>query len=507
MVYLVGAGPGDQGLITVRGLDLIRRADVILYDRLAAPSLLFEARPSCELVDVGKSTGSHTKPQDETTELLIEYGRRGVDVVRLKGGDPFLFGRGGEEAERLAREGIPFEIVPGVSALTGVTAYAGIPLTHRDFASSVGIATGHAADGKHEDQVRWEELAHAADTIVVFMGIGALAGIVGRLISGGKKPDTPAALIERGATQSQRVVTGTLADICDLADRERISPPALFIAGDTVPLARTIGWYRPGPLASLTVGITRPRDRSRSFMEKLAGLGAEPMLMPTIMTEDMTGSPGIKKAIGRLELYDTIVYISANGVDSFFRALASHKLDSRALSGKTIAAIGPATAGALNGHGITPEVVAATFIAEGLLEKLRLTANIRGVRFLLVRSDIGRDTLAKGLHDAGAVVDQAAFYTTRTVPLSNFARTSIIRGGIHIVTFTSSSTVKGFFESIRPDELPKDIVLASIGPETTRALVSHGVSPAIEARAYTVEGLVEAILEWRAHTPLNPVRP
>ncbi len=506
MVYLVGAGPGDPGLITVRGLDLIRRADVILYDRLIAPSLLFEAKPGCELVDVGKRAGSHTKPQDETTELLVEYGRKGFEVVRLKGGDPFLFGRGGEEAERLAEECIPFAVIPGVSALTGAAAFAGIPLTHRDHASSVGIATGHAADEKDADPVAWEAIARATDTIVVFMGIGALEGIVRRLIAGGKSPDTPAALVERGATPAQRVVRGTLGAIVELAAREHVSPPALFIAGNTVPLSGTIGWYKPGPLAGLAVGITRPFDRSRSFVEKLSSLGAEPFLMPAIRTEDIAGSPDVKKALDRLELCDTIVFMSANGVDSFFRALTHRGFDSRALYGKTAAAIGPATAEALARHGIVAEIVASTFVAEGLLEQIVASSDVRGVRFLLVRSDIGRDTLGNGLREAGAVVEQAVFYATRTEPLTPHARATVIRGGIHIVTFTSSSTVRGFFDSVRPEELPENTVLASIGPETSRTLRSRGLSPAIEARVFTVEGLVEAIIEWRTHNPLFPVR-
>ncbi len=504
MVYLVGAGPGDPGLITVRGLDAIRGADVILYDRLIAPSLLFEAKPGCELVDVGKRAGRHTKPQDETTELLVDYGRRGLDVVRLKGGDPFLFGRGGEEAERLAEEGIPFAVIPGVSALTGVCAYAGIPLTHRDYASSVGIATGHAADEKNADPVRWEALAQATDTIVVFMGIGALEEIVRRLIAGGKSPETPAALVERGATPAQRIVRGTLGDIVERAEEEHVSPPALFIAGNTVPLSGTIGWYSPGPLAGLAVGITRPLDRSRSFIGRLSSLGAEPLLMPTIRTEDITGSAEVKKVIGRLELYDKIVFMSANGVNSFFRAIADKGLDSRALFGKTTAAIGPATAEALARHGIAADEVAATFIAEGLLERFAASADIRGIRFLLVRSDIGRDTLAKGLRDAGAVVEQAAFYSTRTERLTPYAISAVRNGGIHIVTFTSSSTVRGFFESVKPDELPQGIVLASIGPETSRTVRSYGLSAEIEAAVYTVGGLVDAILEWRTKNPHHP---
>lgn len=496
MVYLVGAGPGDPGLITAKALELLRRADVVLYDRLVAPSLLFEAKPGCTLIDVGKRSGGHTKSQDETTELLVEYGRKELAVVRLKGGDPFLFGRGGEEAERLAEEGIPFEIVPGVSALTGAAAYAGIPLTHRDYSSSVGIATGHAADGERENPVRWTSLAEAADTVVVFMGVEHLADISGELVRGGKSPDTPAALIERGATAAQRVVTGTLGNIAGLAARMNVTPPALLVAGGVVSLAGKLAWYRPGPLAGLKIGITRPVNRARSLVEKLSALGAEPALMPVIRTSDTIDTPEVRRALERLELFDSIVFLSANGVDAFFRALLLSGRDARSLAGKTAAVIGPATGEALARHGITADETAATFVAEGLLEKLLSSSDVRGVRFLLVRSDIGRDTLARGLRGAGAVVEEASFYTTLPEDMAPHVRERILSGGLDMVTFTSSSTVASFFDQIGPDELPRGTLVASIGPQTSKAIAGYGRVPDIEAAVYTVEGLVEAILAW-----------
>ena len=497
VVYIVGAGPGDPGLITVRALELLRRADVILYDRLIDPALLFEAKPGCTLIDVGKRSGGCAKSQDETTELLVEYGRRGLETVRLKGGDPFLFGRGGEEAERLADERIPFEIIPGVSALTGAAAYAGIPLTHRDYSSSVGIATGHAADGTREDSVRWARLAEAADTVVVFMGVERLADITGELMRGGKSPDTPAALIERGATASQRVVTGTLGDIAESAARRDVTPPALLVTGGTVALAGKLSWYRPGPLAGLRTGITRPLDCSRSLAAKLSALGAEPVLMPVIKTVDTIETREVRRAMERLELYDCIVFSSANGVHAFFRALHISGRDSRSLAGKTTAVIGPATGEALAQYGIFADVTATTFVAESLLETLLASADVRGIRYLLVRSDIGRDTLPKGLHDAGAVVEEASFYSTRAEELAPHVRERILRGELNIITFASSSTVASFFDRIGPDELPRETLLASIGPQTSKAIAGYGRSPDIEAEVYTVDGLVEAILSWR----------
>ncbi|MHB9030905.1 MAG: uroporphyrinogen-III C-methyltransferase, partial [Candidatus Latescibacterota bacterium] len=356
MVYLVGAGPGDPGLITVKALDLLRRADVVLYDRLINSLLLFQVRSDCVMVDVGKISGNHSKTQDEITDLLVEYGRRGLEVVRLKGGDPFLFGRGGEEAERLADEGIPFAIVPGVSALTAVTAYSGIPLTHRDCASTFGAATGHAADSKDRDSVRWSKMAEGVDTIVVFMGVGNLETIVSGILKGGRSPRTPAALIERGATPAQRIMIGTLEDIGEKARAAQVAPPALFVVGETVSLAEKLSWYSPGPLAGLSIGITRPLAQSRSFSEKLAALGAEPVLMSAIETVKTIDTPAVRKTMEDLHLFDYVVFSSANGVDAFFQALWETGRDARALAGKIAAVIGPATGEALGRYGLRADL-------------------------------------------------------------------------------------------------------------------------------------------------------
>ncbi|MHB9028219.1 MAG: uroporphyrinogen-III C-methyltransferase [Candidatus Latescibacterota bacterium] len=505
MVYLVGAGPGDPGLATVKALDLVRRADVILYDRLIDPQLLFEARSDCTLVDVGKSSGDHSVPQREITELLVEYGRKELEVVRLKGGDPFLFGRGGEEAERLAEEKIPFAVVPGVSALTAVTAYAGIPLTHRGYSSSVGAATGHAADGKTPDSVNWRNLAAGVDTIVVFMGVGNLDSITSELMNGGRSPETPAAILEHGTTPAQRIVTGALGNIAQKAREEKVSPPALLIVGETVPLAAKLGWYRPGPLAGLRIGVTRPRAQSRALSGRLAALGAEPVLMPTIEIVETPDNPEVRKALDRLDLYDYLVFSSANGVNAFFRALRGTGRDSRALAGKTVAAIGPATAEALAGCGVKADITAESFIAEGLLEAVLEAANVTGMRFLIIRSDIGRNTLAEGLRNAGAVVEEAVFYSTRPAEIAPFVLDRIRRGDIAIITFTSASTVHGFFQGMPPETPGPDVLLASIGPQTSQAITEYGRQADIEAKEYTAGGLAQAILSWKEkHTVRNP---
>ncbi len=496
MVYLVGAGPGDPGLITVKALDILRRADVVLFDRLADSSLLFEVKPGCTLIDVGKSSGSHTKNQDEITTLLVEYGRKNLKVVRLKGGDPFLFGRGAEEAEKLSENGIPYVIIPGVSALNAVTTYAGIPLTHRDYSSSFGVATGHGAKEKENDPVKWEKMAGSVDTIVVFMGVGTIENIINELLAGGLPPATPAALIENGCQPSQRIVTGTVGSIVEDAERENMTPPALFIAGNTVSLSEKLSWYNPGPLSGLRIGVTRPFEQSKSFVEKLRALGAMPIFMPTIKTIDSINTQEVRAVMDKVDSYDYIVFSSTNGVDSFFRALNKRGKDSRTLAGKKIAAIGPVTADALLDYGITVDVTAKTFIAEGMLEAVLSSETVKGKKFLLVRSDIGRNTLPEGLKEAGAEVDQAAFYLTQTAELKPTAVDMLKHSKIDVVTFTSSSTVEGLFVQISGDELGDKTKIASIGPQTSKAIKNHGRIPDIEAVEYTTKGLAEAIREF-----------
>ncbi len=494
MVYLIGAGPGDPALITVRGLELLRTADVVLYDRLASPELLLETRPECEFVDVGKRSGAHSKTQDEITGLLAEYGKKDLSVVRLKGGDPFLFGRGAEECERLASEGIPYEVIPGVSALNAATASAGIPVTHRDFASSFGVATGHGAAGKDDDPVNWKALGQGVDTIVVFMGVGNLDRITQELQDGGLSADTPAALIERGCTPLQRTVTATLGTIADESVHSNVKPPSLLVVGGTVSLAEQLQWYKPGPLAGLTIGVTRPFAQSKSFAQKLRALGAQPVFMPTIKTEPTIDSYDVQDVINRLASFNAIAFSSTNGVDAFFLALHERGLDSRSLAGKSITAIGPATADSLKAQGITADIIAETFVAEGLLDAILSAGPVKGKSFLLVRSNIGRNTLAEGLIEAGADIEQAAFYATREAELRKQVKDMITGSEIDMVTFTSSSTVDGFFSQIPPDTLSGNVTFASIGPQTSRQLRKYGIEPDVEASVYTTTGLSDAIL-------------
>jgi len=494
MVYIIGAGPGDPGLITVKALNILRHADVVIYDRLIDTTLLCETHPGCILIDAGKSPVKHTKTQDEIIQLLIEYGRQDMEVVRLKGGDPFLFGRGAEEAQRLSEEDIPYVVIPGVSSLNAVTAYSGIPLTHRDFASSVGIATGHGAQGKNNDPVRWRKLAQSVDTIAVFMGVGNIDTIIKELSAGDLDGETPAALIENGCTPSQRIVRGVLSTIAEDARRENISPPALLIIGKTVTLAETLKWYNPGPLAGLRIGITRPLKQSANVCEMLRSLGAQPVIMPVIQTIETIDTEEVSEVLKKLDLYDYLVFSSVNGVESFFHALKHCGGDLRALAGKKVAAIGPVTAEALEKQGIAADVIAQRFIAEGLLDALLANGTVKGNKFLLVRSDIGRKTLHDELINAGAHVDEAAFYSTRKAQIKPYVMSMLKNSQIDIITFTSSSTVTSFFNQISAEELGSTVKIASIGPQTSQTLRSYNREPDIEASEYTTEGLVNSIL-------------
>jgi uroporphyrinogen III methyltransferase/synthase len=329
------------------------------------------------------------------------------------------------------------------------------------------------------------------------MGVGNLETITSELMNGGRSPETPAALIERGTTPAQRVVTGTLGSIAQRAREEEISSPALLVAGETVSLAAKLGWYHPGPLAGLRIGVTRPRAQSRSLSERLSALGAEPILMPSIQILETIDTPEVHDVLNRLDTYDFLMFSSANGVNAFFHALGEAGKDSRALAGKTVSAIGPATAESLAGYGIKADITAESFIAEGLLEAVLEAGNVTGMRFLIVRSDIGRNTLAEGLRNAGAIPEEAVFYSTRSAQIAPYARDRIRRGDIAIITFTSSSTVHGFFKGMPSDTPGPNTVLASIGPQTSRALREYGREAEIEAAEYTAEGLVQAILSWQ----------
>jgi uroporphyrinogen III methyltransferase / synthase len=479
-VYLVGAGPGDPGLMTRRSLELIAAAHSILYDRLIPPGALAGARPDAELRYVGKEPGAAAMDQDEINALLIELGRTGRQVVRLKGGDPFVFGRGGEEGEALAAAGVPFEIVPGVTAGVAAPAYAGIPVTHRDAASAVALVTGHEDPGKVKTALDWEALARFPGTLVFYMGVGNLPRIAERLRAAGRAPDEPAAVVARGTLPGQRVVSGTLADIAQLVQDAAMRPPAITLVGPVAGLRDTLAWVERRPLHGQTVAVTRAWAQASGLGARLSELGAEVLETPAIRIEPR--APELPDPAG----YSLVCFTSPNGVRIFFELLAE---DARALAGVRVAAIGPGTAAALLENGIRADIVPKRFVAEGLLEALE-DEPLEGARVLVARAGEARGVLPDGLSKRGAEVDVVSLYDTVAEPLSARQREALA-GATH-VTFTSSSTVRFFVEGGGD---VGDARVVSIGPITSQTLREHGVEPHVEAARHDIDGLVAAIVE------------
>jgi uroporphyrinogen III methyltransferase / synthase len=482
-VYLVGAGPGDPGLLTARALELMATADVIVYDRLIPASALDGARPGAELLYAGKEGGGPSMPQAEIDRLLIHHGQAGREVVRLKGGDPFVFGRGGEEAEALVAAGIHFEVVPGVTAGVAAPAYAGIPVTHRDAASAVAFLTGHEDPTKPSDAgLDWEALAAFPGTLVVYMGVRRLAAIAQRLKDSGRDGAEPAAIIERGTLADQRVVAGTLETIASVAADEGVRAPAIAVFGRVAALRERLQWLEARPLAGVTVAVTRARAQASGLASKLRALGASVVEAPAIRIVPIAGpAPDLAG-------YDLVCLTSPNGVRLLFERLAVAGADARALAGAKVAAIGPGTAAALRSHGVLADIVPERFVAEGLVEAL---AAFPVTRALVARAAEARDVLPDALRARGAEVDVLALYETVAEPLSP-EQLSEVRGADY-VTFTSSSTVRFFLEAIDGGaRLPARLV--SIGPVTSDALRERGLEPDVEAGRHDIDGLVEALV-------------
>lgn len=502
-VWLVGAGPGDPGLITARGLRCIAEADVIIYDSLVNPVLLAEARPECELLYAGKRAGRHSMKQDETNALIAERAQAGRRVCRLKGGDPFVFGRGGEEALYLRDRGIPFEVVPGVTSAVAAPAYAGIPVTHRAVAASVRIVTGHEDPAKDESQLDWDELAATSGTLVFLMGVQNLERIAGMLAARGKPASTPAAVISNGTLPGQRTVAGTLEDIGPRARAARIGPPAVLVIGEVAALRDQLKWFEARALFGRTLVVTRARAQSSEFAAALRELGADAIEAPAIQTKSLADSEAMRAAAREADQYNWLVFTSANGAEAFFNALDSIGLDARALAGVRAAVIGPGTAESLRRHGVRPDLVPEQFVAEALLEALERTEPFTGQRYLVPRSDIARPGLVDGLRSRGAAVTEVAAYTTlrgETLPEGLVER--LEAGSIDLVTFTSSSTVRNFANALpeaRRAALLARVRAASIGPVTSAALRSLDIPIAVEAAESTIPGLTAAIVDHFAH--------
>ncbi len=487
-MYLVGAGPGDPGLMTRRSLELIATADAILYDRLIPPGALEGARPDADLRYVGKEPGAAALTQEETNRLLVELSRAGKRVVRLKGGDPFVFGRGGEEAEALAAAGVPFEVVPGVTAGVAAPAYAGIPVTHRDAASAVAFVTGHEDPAKPDTALDWDALARFPGTLVFYMGIKNLPLIAERLTVAGRDPDEPAAVVERGTFPGQRTVVDTLAGIAARVEQEGIRAPAITLVGRVAALRDTIAWLERRPLHGEVVAVTRARAQASGLAARLRELGAEVVEAPAIRIEPRPLDGELLAAVQRIGDYALVCLTSPNGVRLLFDALAETGRDARALAGATVAAIGPGTAAELEHRGVRADVVPERFVGEALVEALE-PVEVEGRRVLVARAAEARSVLPDALRGRGAEVDDVALYETVAEPLADAERAALERATY--VTFTSSSTVRFLLESgVRP---PEGARIVSIGPVTSATAQAHGLSVHVEAERHDVDGLVEAL--------------
>jgi uroporphyrinogen III methyltransferase/synthase len=490
VVYLVGAGPGDPGLMTKRSLDLIADADAIYYDRLIPPGALDGAREDAELIYVGKQPGVPSVPQAEIGERLIEAARAGQSVVRLKGGDPFVFGRGGEEGEALREAGVEFEVVPGVTAGVAATAYAGIPVTHRDDASAVAFVTGHEDPEKAETALDWKALAAFPGTLVFYMGVKRLGENAASLIAGGRDAAEPAAAIERGTWAGQRTVTATLGTIAGAVERESIKAPALIVVGKVAARREALAWLERRPLHGRTVVVTRARAQASGLAKTLRDLGANAVELPAIRIESKTGDAEVRAAAEAIADYDLVCLTSPNGVKLLFEALDEAGRDARALSGATVAAIGPGTARALAARGIAADIVPERFVAEALVEALA-EVDVEGKRVLVARAAEARDVLPDALRERGGEVDVVALYeTVREAP--DDAAVAAAQDADY-VTFTSSSTVTNLTEALG-DRFPAKARIVSIGPITSTTVREAGLEVAVEAERHDVDGLLTALL-------------
>ncbi len=499
-VYLVGAGPGDPGLITVKGLSCIQKADVIIYDYLASPTLLKYVSPDADAIYVGKKGGDHTLSQDGINALIVEKAKTGATVTRLKGGDPYIFGRGGEEAEVLVENNIPFEVVPGVTSAVAAPAYAGIPLTHRDFTSTLAFITGHEDPAKEESSIHWEHLAKGIGTLVFFMGVKNLPNIVARLTENSMAEDTPVALVRWGTTTEQVTVSGTLENIVERVRAAGMKAPAIIVVGKVVGLRERLGWFEHRPLLGKRIIVTRAREQASDLVEKLTDLGAHCIECPTIKVVPPNDWSLLDEAIRNLADYDWIVFTSVNGVRFFFDRLFETGFDARAFGGLRTAAIGPATAGRLFDFGIRTDIIPETFRAESVVAAFE-KEEIAGKKVLLPRAAEARPVLPVELRKMGAAVDEIITYHTDP---DTSGRETLLReleaGRVDLVTFTSSSTVRNFKSLLPEDEdlagLMKGVTVACIGPITAETAQELGFDVHLVAKTYTIDGLCSEINQY-----------
>jgi uroporphyrinogen III methyltransferase/synthase len=497
-VYLVGAGPGDAGLLTLRGAELLGRADVVAYDALVNPQLLRLAPKTAEIVFAGKRSRDHAIPQEELNRLLVEKAMEGKTVVRLKGGDPYIFGRGGEEAQELSAAHIPFEVVPGVSSIVAGPNYAGIPLTHRDHCSSFTVVTGHEDPTKSQSSIDYEHLAQMPGTKVVLMGVERIRQLADTLVKNGMSPETPVAMVRWGTTGRQQSIEGTLATIANVVEAKNFSAPAVTVIGDVVKLRKELNWFEKRPLFGCRIVVTRTREQASELSKRLTDEGAEVLEIPTIKIVAPDEHKLLVEVLVGIGTYDWLIFTSPNGVSAFFDYFSKTYEDIRDLGAVRIAAVGPGTAAKLKELHLKVDVMPEQYVSSKIASALEKFESIENLKILIVRAQVANPELPKALEEAGAIVDDVACY--KTIPetedrTGNAA--SMLETGADWITFTSSSTVENFHARFDLPKLTKQFLkmkLASIGPETTKALTALGLKPDVEAREHTIEGLAKALL-------------
>lgn len=497
-VYLIGAGPGDPGLITVKAMECIQAADVVVYDYLASPFLLDYAKKDAEIIYVGKKGGDHTLTQDKINLLLVDKAKEGKNVARLKGGDPFVFGRGGEEAQELLSYGINYEVIPGVTSAVAAPAYAGIPVTHRDHTSFVSFITGHERPDKKESRMQWDIFAKSDATLVFLMGVKNLSNIVTKLMENGKPADTPVALVRWGTTTRQQTVTGTLETIVDVVKKAGLKSPAIIVVGHVVSLREELSWFDKKPLFGKKIVITRARAQASDLVGELNRLGAQCIEIPTIKIAPPEDKKPLEAAIDTLEQYDWLVLTSVNGVKFFFETLFEKGKDARALGHLKFACIGPVTKERLADYGIISDILPETYQAESVVDAFS-NLDMTGKKVLLPRAKKARTILPEQLTQMGAQVDEVTAYETQLATEGKAQLIDMLKAGdIDAVTFTSSSTVMNFLTLLEGQNIPAlldGVLLASIGPITSDTIRTQGLKPDIEAGAFTIDGLTAALLE------------
>ncbi len=498
IVYLVGAGPGDAGLLTLRGAELIGRADVLVYDALVNPDLLRLAPQGAEVIYGGKRAKDHAIPQDELNQLLVKKAKEGKTVVRLKGGDPYVFGRGGEEVEEIAAAGLAFEVVPGISSIVAGPNYAGIPITHRDHCSSFMVITGHEDPTKEESNLDWDRIANTPGTKIVLMGVERIGNISASLVKHGMPATTPVAMVRWGTTGRQQTIQGTLATIAKVVAEKKFTAPAVTIIGDVVKLREKLNWFEKRPLFGQRIVVSRTREQASQLSRQLLELGADVLEIPTIKIVEPKEKGPLAEALLELNSYDWLVFTSPNGVSAFFEYFFKAFDDMRDIGGVRIAAVGPATAAKLKELHLRVDLMPEEYVSAKIAKAFEKFESIENLKILLMRAEVANPELPAALTELGGIVDDVPCY--RTEPETedhNGAAAKLIEGGADWLTFTSSSTVENFHARFDLPKLLKQFPatkIASIGPETSKAIRALGCEPTVEPKQHTIDGLVKALL-------------